>query len=186
MTQIQRIAEILASPPRYNLGITAAPPQPAKAPPAATLNHPPSLEGYLQAMDVARAHWPGRDALALIASDELEPRGAAALPPGMAILKDPVVILDLNPGHAQGAIDAGEARARRDSERNLVPGQSAELPGTRGGGRGYASPLPAGHGDDDTSDIDASADGRGGFDELTSTDPMSGAPLGDFPAPDMP
>jgi hypothetical protein len=98
---LHKVAQTLRAAHHHHLGVTAQPPKPPNAPPAARLEHA-DLQSFTSAMDRARAQWPDSD-LCLIGS-----HGAVGLtniddpsdtlPPGFLQFLDPETLLRIPVG----------------------------------------------------------------------------------------
>lgn len=98
---LPQVAETLRHAHHHHLGITAQPPRPANAPPAARLERP-DIHAFSGAMDRAKAQWPSSDLCLIGAYGAVGPTNiddpTDTLPEGFLQFLDPEVLLHIPVG----------------------------------------------------------------------------------------
>lgn len=98
---LQKVAETLRASHHQHLGITAHPPKPPHAPAAARLEHR-DIQSFTNALDSAKAEWPGADLCLIGAQGAIGPTNiddpTDTLPPGFLQLLDPETLLRIPVG----------------------------------------------------------------------------------------
>ena len=98
---LPQVAETLRHAHHHHLGITARPPRPANAPPAARLERP-DIHAFSSAMDRAKAQWPASDLCLIGSYGAVGPTNiddpTDTLPDGFLQFLDPEVLLHIPVG----------------------------------------------------------------------------------------
>jgi hypothetical protein len=98
---LHKVAETLRSSHHQHLGITAHPPKPPHAPAAARLEHR-DIQSFTNALDTAKAEWPGADLCLIGAQGAIGPTNiddpTDTLPPGFLQFLDPETLLRIPVG----------------------------------------------------------------------------------------
>jgi hypothetical protein len=98
---LHKVAETLRATHHHHLGVTANPPKPPHAAPAARLERP-DIQAFTSALDRARSQWPDSDLCLIGAHGAIGPTNiddpTDTLPPGFLQFLDPETLLRIPVG----------------------------------------------------------------------------------------